>query len=62
MREGTTKDRHSKSILEDGKTRHYVRWNRNIANDGKWYKFGWGKKAIESLVRDGHLAYRDVVT
>jgi hypothetical protein len=63
MREGTTKDRHSKSILEDGKTRHYVRWN-GMSNDGKWYRFGWdAEKAIESLVRDGHLAYRvDVVT
>ncbi len=50
--------KHAAIAIVDGKERYYIRW-KGAANDGKWFRFGWStEKAIESLVADGHLAYK----
>ena len=44
--------------LVDGQEFLLIRW-KAMSRDGKWFRFGWdAAKAIESLVSDGHLAYK----
>jgi hypothetical protein len=51
-----TKD--AATAVVDGTERHYIRW-KAMSRDGKWFRFGWdAAKAIDSLVNDGHLAYK----